>query len=92
MSCQHPALLISGGMGASSLGRRDLPANHSIHCFCHIAFYFLVVHKIIVTLTINSLLDSMKCGTFKKDLKIVLIESVQEDRMKDLSGLSMMAV
>ena len=76
-------------MNTAFLERRDLVANHSMCYFCHvIAFYFLVVDKLIVALTISSLLDSIKHGTFKKDLMVLLIKSVQEDRVVDLSDIS----
>lgn len=92
VSCQHPVFLIIG-VSASSLERRDLVVNHSIHYFCHIiAFYFLVVHKIIMVLIISSLVDSMKHDTLKKDLKVIWMKSIQKDRVKDLSGLSILAI
>lgn len=86
VSCQRPVPLIPGQMSASFLEKRDLVANYSICCFCHVVtIYFSVVNKLI---TIGSLLDSIKHSTFKKDLMVLLVKSVQEDRVKDLSGLS----
>lgn len=80
-------------MSASFLERRDLVANHSIHCLCHmVALYFLVVSKLIVALYISSLLDLIQHGIFKKNFKVLLIKCVQEDRMKDLSGLFIIAI
>lgn len=81
------------GVRGSFLESRDLVANHSIQYFCRVvAFYFLVIYKTIMALKISGLLDSMKHGAFKEDLKVAVINSVQEDRVKDVSGLSVIAV
>lgn len=34
----------------------------------------------------------MKHDTLKKDLKVIWMKSIQKDRVKDLSGLSILAI